>query len=62
MLSTTIDQMKGGTYPWSVFDAFDLGVPALKVDTTQGYEPGFDMIVASCRAGRAGETYDGIRE
>jgi predicted kinase len=54
VLADTIDQMARGTYPWRVFDAFDLGVPALRVDTTHGYEPNLDTIVAFCRSGRTG--------
>jgi predicted kinase len=49
-LASTIDEMERGTYPWAVFAAFDLGVPALHVDTTHGYNPSLDEIVAFCRA------------
>jgi len=52
VLAATAEQMRGGVYPWRVFDAFDLGVPALRVDTTDGYAPNLDAIVAFCRAGR----------
>jgi predicted kinase len=54
VLATAVDQMERGTYPWRVFDPFDVGVPALRVDTTYGYEPGIDTIVAACRAARRG--------
>jgi predicted kinase len=52
VLTATIDQIERGAYLWRVFDAFDLGVPALRVDTTDGYDPGLDTIVAFCHAGR----------
>jgi predicted kinase len=48
-----VKQMERGTYPWRMFDPFDLGVPALRVDTTSGYVPGLDAIIAFCRDGRA---------
>ncbi len=49
VLARTTSQMATKTYPWRVFDAFELGVPTLSVDTTAGYEPGLDAIVAFCR-------------
>ncbi len=52
VLAKTSGQMADGTYPWRVFDAFDLGMPALRVDTTRGYAPVLEAIVAFCRAGR----------
>jgi predicted kinase len=51
VLAATVEQMRSGAYPWRIFDAFDLGVPALCVDTTDGYKPGLEEIVAFCRAG-----------
>ena len=45
--------MERGTYPWRMFDPFNLGVPALRVDTTSGYVPDLDTIIAFCRDGRA---------
>jgi hypothetical protein len=36
-----------------MFDPFPLVVPALRVDTTCGYVPGLDAIIAFCRDGRA---------
>jgi predicted kinase len=59
VLSATIEQMAAGTYPWRVFDAFDLGVPAMRVDTTNGYTPDVDTIVAFCRTGRGTESFEG---
>ena len=52
VLAAVIEQMTGGTYPWRIFDAFDLGVPALRVDTTHGYAPDLGAIVAFCRDSR----------
>jgi predicted kinase len=52
VLAATIEQMAAGTYPWRIFDAFDLGVPTLRVDTTNGYTPSLAAIVEFCRAGR----------
>jgi hypothetical protein len=43
VLAAAEDQMRSGAYPWSVFDAFDVGVPALRVDTTHGYEPNLTL-------------------
>ena len=56
VLAATVDQMLSGAYPWRVFDAFDLGVPALRVETTRGYEPDLYAIVAFCRARRGGDS------
>lgn len=58
VLAATTDQMKRGVYPWRVFDAFDLGVPTLPVDTTQGYEPNLDAILAFCRRDGPGHRCD----
>jgi len=55
LLADTVAQMARGAYPWRVFDAFNVGVPALRVDTTHGYAPDLDAIVAFCRAGRTGD-------
>lgn len=49
-----IERMEQGTFDWRRFDPFDLGVPELRVDTTDGYAPGLDAIVAFCREGRTG--------
>ena len=53
--AATIERMERGEYPWRVFDAFDLDVPMVRVDTTEGYVPGLDALVAFCRAARAGQ-------
>ena len=52
--AATVERMERGTYPWRMFDPFPLGVPALRVDTTCGYVPGLEAIIAFCRDGRAG--------
>ena len=49
--SPAIGRMERGTFDWRRFDPFDLGVPELRVDTTDGYRPGLDAIVAFCRGG-----------
>jgi predicted kinase len=60
--AATVERMERGTYPWRMFDPFPLGVPALRVDTTSGYVPGLDAIIAFCRDGRAGNgVEDGAR-
>jgi hypothetical protein len=51
--TATVEQMERGTYPWRMFDPFNLGAPALRVDTSSGYVPGLDTIIAFCRDGRA---------
>jgi hypothetical protein len=50
----TVEQMERGTYPWRMFDPFNLGVPALRVDTTSGYVPDLDTIIAFCREAAPG--------
>lgn len=49
--TTAIKQMERGTFDWRRFDPFDLGVPELRVDTTVGYQPGLDTLLAFCRGG-----------
>jgi predicted kinase len=44
----TIERMIQGTFDWRRYDAFDLGVPELRVDTTDGYAPELAAIVAFC--------------
>lgn len=51
VFTDTADQMARGQYPWRFFDAFDLGVPALQVDTTNGYIPSLNAIAAFCQEG-----------
>ena len=47
--AATVERMERGDYHWRMFDAFDLSVPALRVNTTEGYAPDLDTIVAFCR-------------
>jgi adenylate kinase family enzyme len=49
-LAAAIDRMEGETYPWRTFDPYDLGIPSLRVDPTDGYIPTLDAIIAFCRA------------
>ena len=42
--------MRPGTFDWGVFAPLDLAVPRLLVDTTDGYDPSLDAIMAFCRA------------
>ena len=39
---------------WSLFQPLELGVPTLRVDTTDGYAPAFEEIVAFVRSARVG--------
>ncbi len=59
LLAATRGRMERGEYDWAMFDAPDLRVPTLRVDTTRGYVPGLDAIAAFCRDGGSG---DGIGE
>ncbi len=59
LLAATMGRMERGEYAWAMFDAPDLGVPTLRVDTTHGYVPGLDAIAAFCRDSGGG---DGIGE
>ena len=47
--TATIERRERGAYPWTMFDPFNLGVPTLRVDTTCGYVPGLDAVIAFCR-------------
>jgi predicted kinase len=47
-------RMEQGTFDWRSHDPFDLGVPELRVDTTDGYAPGLGDIVAFCRTVHVG--------
>ncbi len=42
------DQMERGTFDWTVFGPLALDAPQLHVDTTQGYAPSLEAIVAFC--------------
>jgi len=54
ILAGIVERMERGTYDWRTADPFDVGAPMLRVDTTRGYAPELDAIVAFCRgAGRA---------
>lgn len=48
--SPAIEQMEQGTFDWRRFDPFELGVPELRVDTTVGYQPDLDALLAFCRS------------
>jgi hypothetical protein len=40
-----------GQYDWSRYESpLDIDVPTMRVDTTDGYRPGFDEIVAFARS------------
>ena len=44
-----IAQMEKGTFDWAVFDPLDVAMPSLRVDTTNGYVPGLEVVIAFCR-------------
>jgi hypothetical protein len=46
--SPAVERMEQGTFDWRRFDSFDLGVPELRVDTTDGYSPDLAAIMAFC--------------
>ena len=48
-VQTAARWIAGGDYPWRVFDAFEIGVPSLRVDTSDGYAPPLPEIVAFVR-------------
>jgi predicted kinase len=54
-----VGQMETGTFHWEIFQPPELGVPVLRVNTTDGYAPDLRAIVAYCRNGGAG--HDGDR-
>jgi hypothetical protein len=45
-----IDQMVRGTFDWTAFGPLALDAPQLHVDTTRGYAPSLEAIVAFCHA------------
>lgn len=47
------DQMLRGAFDWTAFGPLALNAPRLQVDTTQGYAPSLEAIVAFCRGGAA---------
>ena len=49
-----VAQMERGVFDWAVFDPLDVGVPTLRVETTQAYAPGLDAIIAFCRGNPVG--------
>jgi predicted kinase len=49
-----IDRMERGVFDWAVFDPLAVGVPILRVDTTQAYASGLDAIIAFCRGNPVG--------
>jgi predicted kinase len=50
-IEAIVEQMKNGGFHWEIFQPPDLGVPVLRVDTTDGYAPDLRAIVAFCRRG-----------
>jgi predicted kinase len=54
-LGGIIEQMEKGTFGWSASEAMDLDIPMLHVDTTRGYVPVLDVIVAFCRGSRTSD-------
>jgi predicted kinase len=50
------EQMKAGDFDWSIFAPLDLDVSRLTVDTTDGYAPSVDAVVAFCRGAQLGAT------
>lgn len=55
----TVERMRAGTYDWRKFDPFDLGVPGMRVETSDGYDPNLAAILAFCQDNRAGSTRPG---
>ena len=47
--SAAIERMRAGAYDWRRFDSFHLGVPELRVETSDGYAPNLAAIQAFCR-------------
>lgn len=48
-IEAIVAQMESGTFHWELFDPPELGVPVLRVDTTDGYVPDLRAIVSFCR-------------
>ena len=43
--------MEGGTFAWERYEPMELGIPVLRVDTTNGYQPVLEDVVAFSRGG-----------
>lgn len=41
--------MEGGAFEWDRYEPMELGVPVIRVDTTNGYDPTLDDVVAFSR-------------
>lgn len=52
-LTAIIERMDRDAFDWTRFDPPDLGVPTLRVDTTDGYDPSLEAIVAFCQGDHA---------
>jgi hypothetical protein len=52
LLAKLIATMEHGTYHWRQHDPPDLGVPVLRVDTTDGCMPDLQSTIAFCRTGQ----------
>jgi hypothetical protein len=48
-IEAIVRQMETGTFHWEIFEPPELGVPVLRVDTTDGYDPDLRAIVGFCR-------------
>ena len=62
ILAALVQRMEQGAYDWAMFDPLELGVSTLRIDTTQGYVPGFDTITAFCRNGQSGKVAEMSRK
>jgi predicted kinase len=48
-LAATIERIAAGTDPWTQFDALNMALPTIRVDTDHGYKPTLAEICAFCR-------------